>query len=236
MAEIAVNIYDKAKININDIADSFSVYESERVWAEMLIRGLHPDYDFFYPELYAKYFIQVRSVIMFKKPVRTYIQFPEKPSRQLNTESKKVVFYDKQIVEFKTPLQLGVYKDVMKYFKNIKHVSGNPLVKTFPFGNLDLKKNFIVFIPDKSFSNMREIKGLRENKFKINLNEHKDDLWINGKVSDFKNKKIDYGLKDYFDKFSNSTDMMELVLNPDIKIPSLFIPVTKRILNGNSCQ
>jgi hypothetical protein len=242
MAEIAVNIRTGGKAKVNDIIESISVYESERVWAEMLIRGTHPDYDLFFPELYSKYFVQLRIIKMFKKPVVTYILNPEKPSRKIESKSNKMCFADKQLIEFKTPLQNNVYQDIKKYFGDIKHESGMPLIETFPFGNKALKRNFIVYVPDNQFKDINEVKQVvkydtdkkvKEYKTNIDLFKNAEELGISGKVKNLKDRKIDNRLKMKFENFSNNTELMELVLNPEIEFPRLFIPVSKGIINGN---
>lgn len=241
MAEFAVNIYENAKSEINDIVEAISQYESERVWAEMLIRGIHPDYDIFYPELYSKYFVQVRSVNMFKKPVRSFIIKPEMPSHKLNTGSKKVTYYDKQKFYFTNSLQSEVYSDLIKYFGDLLHDSGKKLYETFPFGHKDLKRNFIVYIPENEFKSIVEVKKyktfkdigkIRKWNYSIDIKKHRDLLGIGGKVKLLKDSKASSKVKVQFDAFSNETELIELVMNPEITIPQLFIPVTKEVIDG----
>jgi len=242
MAEFAIKAFQvTGKAEVGDIVFSCSQYHSERRWVEMIIRGTHDLEIPFIPEIYNKYYTRLKIIKISRKPVVQVIANPEENFRVANKNAGRFTrFVDKERVKIETPVQNEILKDIKKYNIKIKHASGRNLIECYPFGTRDLKRNLLLFMPDRDFRNMNEIAGYYESavverqvvrKFKIDFYKHRQVLGLDKKVGQVKNSKIKIELKTHLDlNFLDSEKLIDILLDDSRELPNLFQPVSKKLI------
>jgi len=177
LAELLIKIGDGATVKEGDLSMLVTNDDILTLWAEKLIRNLHPftaqlPFD---TQLFNKYF--ERWMEDTRKSARnryTFISHPTENFRAANAslwnlnkirfvDSLKVRFVDRMKVQFAKPLQPEIKADVLAYFgnANLLHEFGErKIIETWPWGQKETRHFLLAYMPEHAFKSRNDMKQL----------------------------------------------------------------------------
>jgi hypothetical protein len=169
MAELAFKIGDNITAKDGDLVILATDDDILTLWAEKLIRNLHP-YTAQLPfdtQLFNKYFERWMEDTRKSNQQRyTFISHPTENFRAANKtlgNIEKVRFVDRMKIQFNKPLQPEIKADILAYFGNSKllHEFGErKIIETWPWGQKETRHLLLTYLPENEFKGRNDIKQL----------------------------------------------------------------------------